>query len=116
MPAVLDAPEVRVKVLECPVCGLVRVGVPRRQRFCSKVCANNTPGALERNRANGRKGGLASGVTRPRMPRAQSEHYQAGYSAGWIAGRRNGFAEALGERDQPGRPTREQQKRREQVA
>lgn len=60
-----------------------------------KSCAQNTVHAKLRNRASGRKGGLAAGIIRRKY--AITADYKHGYNAGWIAGRRAGYAEALGE-------------------
>ena len=60
-----------------------------------RSCAQNTVPAKRRNRENGRKGGLAAGIRRRKY--GLTPEYRAGYQAGWIAGRRAGFAEALGE-------------------
>lgn len=80
--------------LQCH-CGKTKQTHYPTQTSCSKRCASLTPEARARNRANGHKGGAASGITRRKL--AHLPGYTQGYSAGWIAGRRHGWAEACGE-------------------
>jgi hypothetical protein len=76
-------------------CGKTVTTPRRRQQTCSRRCAQHTPEARVRNYLAGVKGGRASGIVRQKH--ARTPEYRAGFNAGWSAGRRHGWAEALGE-------------------
>lgn len=101
----------------CAQCGAMFGCFRKVQRFCSQTCFAQS--RVEALRIAGRAGGLARGVQRhqvvvselraawPDMPDAavavlQEERrkwWEGGYRSGVVAGRRQGFAEALGERE-----------------
>jgi hypothetical protein len=82
-----------MKTLVCRVCGKVRIGVPRRQQTCSRVCGQRTPESIARNRGSGKRGGLGSGIARRKY--AHTKEYLAGYSNGWRSGYARGYEQAL---------------------
>ena len=81
-----------MKALKCPTCGRVRVGVPRRQRFCSQACARGR--VLETLAANHRE---RSRKLRERIKDLSPlEAYQIGLHRGWNVGYRRAIAKAEG--------------------
>jgi hypothetical protein len=95
-----------VKVLTCPICGTVRVGVPRHRQACSRVCAQalmKQRHGADWHRRIGHKAGLGTALAQrkrtdalwgkrwPEVPPAIARAiYKQGYNSGWLAGSRHG--------------------------
>jgi hypothetical protein len=74
-----------MKVLHCP-CGKVRIGVPRRRKFCSTTCPYARAAVLAQMAKN-----TAAQVRRARerlAGKSPREIFKAGYVSGWNMGYR----------------------------
>lgn len=77
-----------MKTLVCP-CGVVRIGVPRRQKHCSNDCPHAKAARraqLDAARAIRHRQALSAVRYKSSL-----EAFKAGYGMGWQKGRRKGF-------------------------